>query len=136
MSGVIVDTCMWSLALRGKTPREKDVADELAKLIDENRAKIIGPIRQEVLSGYSKHKDYENLKSKLEYFPNETIADSDYEVAAEYSNLCRKKGIQGSHTDFLICATSSRLIMKIYTNDKDFSNYSKYLPITLHTHGS
>lgn len=132
MSGIVVDTCMWSLAFRDKTPREKAVADELTKLIDENRARIIGPIRQEVLSGYSKHADYELLRNKLKYFPNETIIDSDYEAAAEYSNFCRKKGIQGSHIDFLICSVSNRLKMKIYTNDKDFNSYSKYLPISLH----
>lgn len=132
MSGIVVDTCMWSLAFRGKTPKEKCVAEEIAKLIDENRAKIIGPIRQEVLSGYSKHSDYESLRSKLQYFPNEAILDSDYEAAAEYSNLCRKKGVQGSHIDFLVCAVSTRSKMKIYTNDKDFMNYSNFLPIALH----
>lgn len=132
MSGVLVDTCMWSLAFRGKTTREKKVAEELTKLIDENRAKIIGPIRQEVLSGYSEFASYEKLRTKLSYFPNEDITDPDYEAAAEYSNLCRKKGIQGSHIDFLICSVSSRLNICIYTNDKDFLNYKKYLPISLH----
>ena len=132
MSGVIVDTCMWSLAFRGKTPRETGVAEELARLIDESRAKIIGSIRQEVLSGYSGFERYEKLRNKLRYFPNEPIVDADYEAAAEYSNLCRKKGIQGSHTDYLICAVSTRSKMKIFTNDKDFINYSDHLPITLH----
>ncbi len=133
MSGVIVDTCMWSLAFRSKTPKEKEVTEELTTLIDENRARIIGPIRQEVLSGYSKFSDYEKLKYILQYFPNVPIVDSDYEAAAEYSNLCRKKGIQGSHIDFLIGAVSTRSKMKIFTNDKDFINYSKYLPLTLHS---
>ena len=132
MSGVIVDTCIWSLALRSKTPKEKGVAEELSKLIDENRAKIIGPIRQEVLSGYSDFKSYEKLRNKLRYFPNEKTTDEDYEVAAEYSNLCRKNGIQGSHIDFLICSVSTRLKMEIYTSDKDFNHYSEYLPIVLH----
>ena len=133
MSGVIIDTCIWSLALRSKTPIEKTTAESLTKLIDENRAKIIGPIRQEVLSGYSEYEKYEELRKKLKYFPNEPILDSDYEAAAEYSNLCRKKGIQGSHIDFLICSFSVRSEMKIYTTDKDFTNYSKILPITLFT---
>lgn len=132
MSGIIVDTCIWSLALRGKTPKEKGVAEELTKLIDKNRAKIFGPIRQEVLSGYSKFSNYEKLRDKLKYFPNVPIIDSDYEAAAEYSNLCRKKGVQGSHIDFLTCAVSSRAKMKIYTSDKDFIQYSKYLPVELH----
>lgn len=132
MSGVIVDTCIWSLALRGKTPRNKKVTEELTILINENLAKIIGSIWQEVLSSYSDFSRYEKLRNKLQYFPNEQIIDSDYESAAEYSNLCRTKGIQGSHTDFLICAVSTRLKMKIYTNDKDFIHYSNYLPISLH----
>ena len=133
MSGVIIDTCMWSLAFRGKKPREARVAREIGNLIDESRAKIIGLIRQEVLSGYSDIQSYTELRDKLRYFPNEPTIDADYEVAAEYSNLCRKNGIQGSHADFLICAVATRLKMKVYTNDKDFHHYSKYLPLELHT---
>lgn len=48
MSGVIVDTCIWSLVLRGKTSRDRQATDELTSLIKENRAKIIGLIRQEI----------------------------------------------------------------------------------------
>ena len=131
MSGVLIDTCIWSLALRGKKPREVAVANQLTQLIDENRAKIIGPIRKELLSGYSDIASYEKLRSKLQYFPNESIVDSDYETAAEYSNLCRTKGIQGSHTDVLICAASIRLKLEIYTSDKDFLHYQKHIPIKL-----
>ncbi|MBL4608650.1 MAG: PIN domain-containing protein [Pseudomonadales bacterium] len=132
MSGVIIDTCMWSLAFRRKGVTETRAAKEIGNLIDENRAKIIGLIRQEVLSGYSDTQSYIKLRDKLRYFPNELTIDTDYEIAAEYSNLCRKNGIQGSHADFLICAVSARLKMKIYTNDKDFQHYSKYLPVNLH----
>ncbi len=132
MSGVIIDTCMWSLAFRRKDANETKVAKEITNLIDENRAKIIGLIRQEVLSGYSDIQSYTKLRDRLRYFPNEPTIDADYEIAAEYSNLCRKNGIQGSHADFLICAVSARLRMKIYTNDKDFQHYAKYLPVSLH----
>jgi predicted nucleic acid-binding protein len=106
MSAVLVDTCIWSLALRGKTPRDISVSNELARLIYVEKAKIIGPIRQEVLSGYSDIKQYNKLKNKLMYFPNEPIINEDYLSAAKFSNLCRKKGIQGSHIDFLICAVA------------------------------
>ncbi len=132
MSGVIVDTCIWSLALRGKTPRNIQAAEVLATLIEENRAKIIGSIRQEILSGYSDLARYEKLRNKLRAFPNEQVIDSDYESAAKYSNMCRSNGIQGSHTDFLICAVATRLKMKIYTSDKDFVRYSKHLSISLY----
>lgn len=132
MSGVIIDTCMWSLAFRRNKPKEVNVADELSKLISENRARIIGQIRQELLSGYSNYNSFLKLRDRLRYFPNEPTTDKDYEVAAEYSNLCRKNGVQGSHADFLICAVSTRISMSIFTNDKDFRHYAKHLPIELH----
>lgn len=132
MSGILVDTCIWSLAFRGKTPRETSVASELAQLIEQNEIRIIGPVRQEVLSGYSNKNSYEKLRQKLIYFPNTVIHDADYERAAEYSNLCRAHGIQGSHTDFLICAVAARARYEIFTSDKDFSHYAKQLPITLY----
>ncbi len=132
MSAVLVDTCIWSLALRGKTPRDISVSNELAKLIYVEKVKIIGPIRQEVLSGYSDIKQYNKLKNKLMYFPNEPIINEDYLAAARFSNLCRKKGIQGSHIDFLICAVADRLKMSIYTYDKDFEFYSRLITIALY----
>jgi len=131
MSGVLVDTCIWSLALRGNVPKEVAVAEQLSQFIDENQVRIIGPIRQELLSGYTDKNSFERLRQKIQYFPNEPIIDADYESAAEYSNFCRSKGIQGSHTDFLICAVSIRAKFRIYTTDKDFQHYSKHLPISL-----
>jgi len=131
MSGVLVDTCIWSLALRGSAPKEVAVAGRLSQLIDENQVRIIGPIRQELLSGYTDKHSFEKLRQKIQYFPNEPIIDVDYESAAEYSNFCRSKGVQGSHTDFLICAVSIRAKLNIFTTDKDFQYYSKHLPISL-----
>ncbi len=131
MSGVLVDTCVWSLALRGSSARETSTAELLTQLIDENQVKIIGAIRQELLSGYTNKNSYEKLRQKLQFFPNEPVLDSDYEAAAEYSNFCRSKGIQGSHTDLLICAVAIRSKFKIYTTDKDFNHYAKHLPIAL-----
>jgi predicted nucleic acid-binding protein len=131
MTGVLVDTCIWSLALRGNSPKETAIASQLTQLIDDNQVKIIGPIRQEVLSGYSDKNGFDKLRQKLKYFPNELVIDADYESAAEYSNFCRTKGVQGSHIDFLICAVAVRQKLKIFTTDKDFKLYAKHLPLTL-----
>ena len=131
MSGVLVDACVWSVALRSRTQKEATAAERLKQLIDNNQARVIGPIRQELLSGYTDKNSFERLRQKIEYFPNEPIIDADYVSAAEYSNFCRAKGIQGSHTDFLICAVSIRAKFYIYTTDKDFQHYSKHLPISL-----
>jgi len=92
---------------------------------------MLGPIKQEVLSGYSDQSKFGKLNDKLKYFENTPIIDQDYIQAAMFSNTCRAKGIQGSHIDFLICAVAYRLKSEILTTDKDFSYFVKHIPIQL-----
>lgn len=104
----------------------------MISLIQELRIIIIGPVGQELLSGISEPNVFENLRKKMTVFTDYAIQTTDYELAAEYSNLCRKNGIQGSHTDFLICAVAARNKWEIFTEDNDFLRYQKYLPIALY----
>ena len=128
---VLVDTTIWSYALRSTNKEYQYEVEQLKSLIRDQRALIIGPIRQEILSGYSDIRKFERLKEKLSYFENTPIQDSDYELAAELCNQCRKKGIQGSHIDFLICAVAKRLDVSIFTSDKDFFHYRDIISINL-----
>lgn len=128
---VLVDTPIWSYALRSKNNEYQTEIDILTSLIRDQRALIIGPIRQEILSGYSDLRKYQIIKEKLSYFTNTPILDVDYELAAEFSNKCRKKGVQGSHIDFLICAVANRVDIPIFTNDKDFEHYQNIISIKL-----
>lgn len=112
---VLVDTPIWSYALRSKNNAYQTETDALSSLIRDQRALIIGPIRQEILSGYSDLRKYRIVREKLSYFANTSILDTDYERAAEFSNKCRKKGVQGSHIDFLICAVANRIDIPIFT---------------------
>jgi predicted nucleic acid-binding protein len=131
---VLVDTTVWSLALRRQRPKTKDqiLIDELSELIRELRAVLIGPIRQEVLSGIPDPAKFEVVKQHLEAFDDLPIIEADYEEAARVFNLCRKKGVQGSHIDFLICAVAIRHSAAVFTTDKDFTNYAKHLDLELH----
>jgi predicted nucleic acid-binding protein len=124
---VLVDTPIWSYALRSKNKEYQSEINELTFLIRDQRALIIGPIRQEILSGYSDLRKYKIIKENLSYFENTPILDTDYELAAEINNKCRKKGIQGSHIDFLICAIANRLDIPIFTTDNDFNHYQKVI---------
>jgi predicted nucleic acid-binding protein len=130
---VLVDTCIWSYALRSKHQGFEAYVQQLNHLINENRVFIIGAIKQELLSGYSDSIKFESLNQHLSYFQNEQILDVDYIEAARFSNRCRQKGIQGSHTDFLICAVAVRLDVEILTTDKDFTFYQQHLPIKLYS---
>ncbi|MDY7039003.1 MAG: PIN domain-containing protein [Thermodesulfobacteriota bacterium] len=128
---VLVDTPIWSYALRSRKKEYQCTIEQLESLIKDQRALIIGPIRQEILSGYSDFRKFKKLREKLSYFENSLIQNSDYESAAEMCNLCRRKGIQGSHIDFLICAVAIRLDVPIFSTDKDFLQYRKVLPLKL-----
>ena len=131
---VLVDTTVWSLALRRQRPKAKEqiLIDELSELIRELRAVLIGPVRQEVLSGIPDPAKFEVVKQHLEAFDDLPIIEADYEEAARVFNLCRKKGVQGSHIDFLICAVAIRHSAAVFTTDKDFTNYAKHLDLELH----
>ena len=129
---VLVDTPIWSYALRTRNIKYQAEINEFISLIRDQRALIIGPIRQEILSGYSELKKFKKLREKLSFYENSPILDSDYESAAELSNKCRKRGVQGSQIDFLICAVAQRLDVSIFTTDKDFSNYKRIVSIKLH----
>ena len=130
---VLVDTSVWSLALRRNEPKESEHVLELTELIKEGRAQLIGPVRQELLHGIKSRKQFNLLKKHLRAFEGPEIHREDYELAAEYFNTARRNGIQGSNTDFLICAISTRHDMPILTTDKDFVHFQAVLPVALHT---
>lgn len=129
---VLVDTSVWSEALRRANTVESDVVREFRSLILEHRVEILGPIRQEVLSGLREDAQFEKLEKHLAAFPDLPLASEDCIMAAKFFNICRAKGVQGSNTDFLICAVAVRRQLAIYTTDRDFSLFAKRLPIVLH----
>jgi predicted nucleic acid-binding protein len=127
---VLVDTCIWSYALRHKNPI-LEIEITLKEIIKDGRLVIIGPIRQEILSGISKETQFESLKEHLSPFEDVPLTSNHFIKAAEFSNICMKKGVQGSATDFLICSVAYSENIEIFTTDLDFKNYKKHLPIEL-----
>ena len=129
---VLVDTSVWSEALRRLNKPESEPVRELRSLILEHRVEIIGPIRQEILSGLREEAQFERLEKQLAAFPDILLETDDHTMAAKFFNTCRAQGIQGSNTDFLICAAAVRRDLAIFTTDKDFPLFTKHLPIVLH----
>jgi len=129
---VIVDTSVWSLALRRDKQDSPAPVQELRHIIHGHRVQMIGPIRQEILSGIRSESQFKKLRKHLESFPDLPILTEDYVTAAQFFNHCLSKGIQGSNTDFLICAVAVRNKFSIYTTDKDFELFSEHIQIVLH----
>ena len=128
---VIVDTSIWSLAFRRRRESVNSHTVTLRELIADGRVALLGVVRQEILSGIRHNEQFDRLKINLHAFPDLSLDVEDYELAAQYFNICQGNGIQGSHTDFLICAAAKRRNYEIFTTDKDFENFSQYLPIIL-----
>lgn len=129
---VIVDTCIWSLALRRNSQIAGTEIDVLNELIVDGRVQIIGAIRQEILSGVKSEAQYRKLRNKLRAFPDLKHTPHDYELAARFFNTCRSNGIQGSNTDFLICATAVLHEMTVLTNDNGFFLFQKHIDVSIY----
>jgi predicted nucleic acid-binding protein len=133
---VLVDTSVWSLALRRKqsdlSAAEQDLKSALQELIVDGRAQIVGPVRQELLSGIRAEETFRRVRDALRAFDEPQLGVEDYEEAARISNVCRARGIAGSAIDFLICAVAHLRHWEVFTTDRDFSRYSKVLPLRLY----
>ncbi len=133
---VLVDTPIWSLALRRHpkvlSTEQQVLANELRNLIEEGRAQLLGPVRQEVLSGIREEAQFRRLRELLRAFDDPLLKTTDYEQAARAHNRCRAAGVTGSAVDFLICAAAMQRGWQVFTTDTDFTRYAKYLDLQLY----
>ncbi len=133
---VLVDTPIWSLALRRRdadlNPREQRLTAALRELIQDGRAQLVGPVRQELLSGIREESSFKKLRDQLRAFEQVPLDLADYEEAAHLNHQCRARGIAGSAIDFLICAIALRRDWQIFTTDRDFPRYAAVLPLKLY----
>jgi predicted nucleic acid-binding protein len=133
---VLVDTTVWSLAFRrktdGRTEDEECAAAEWKRLVGRGSAVLCGPIRQELLTGIREEAPFERLRTRLRWFPDETMLVEDYEEAARCRTRCLQAGIAASAADMAICALAIRRDLPVFTTDPDFTRYARVLPLRLH----
>src|SRR5437762_13608998 len=107
---VLVDTPVWSLALRRQredlSAEEQSATNALADLIRDGRAQIAGPIRQELLSGMTQAEGFRKLRDYLRAFDEPPLETQDFVEATAMSNHCRPLCNAGSPIQFLICTVA------------------------------
>ena len=132
---ILIDTTIWSKAYRRKKIAREDqkTVNKLRTILDMEKEILIGPVRQELLSGISDKEAFNDLAMKLNGLNNYEVELADHDLAAEYFNICMSHGIQGSQTDYLLCAVAHRYNSEIFTEDKGFAMYKDYLPIKLYS---
>jgi predicted nucleic acid-binding protein len=119
---LLVDTCIWSLALRrtdkaALSAEELRLAARLTETIQDGNVVMMGPIRQEVLSGIKDESQFVKTRNLLDPFLDEELFTGDYIEAARLFNLCRSHGVQCGPVDMLICSVAVRRRCTILTND-------------------
>jgi predicted nucleic acid-binding protein len=134
---VLVDTCVWSLSLRRRAEhrnaREAAHVEALNAAIERGSVKVLGIVRQELLSGIKTRHQFENLREFMDAFPDVEIAPEDYIEGAKLGNACFAKDVAPSVVDMLLCAVANRRGWEIFTTDPDFERYSKILEVRLFT---
>jgi len=119
---VLVDTSVWSLALRrtdaaALSPEEQRLKADLAQALQDGRVVMIGLIRQELLSGIKESAQYDKVKAALDAFLDEPIGRADHEYAARLYNECRSHGSEAGPVDMLICAVALRRSWQVLSID-------------------
>lgn len=133
---VLIDTSIWSLALRRqqrqRNPEQNHLVAEWRRLIEEGSAVVAGPIRQEILSGIRSPEQFERIRERLSGLVCPGVRIKDHDQAAVFYNHLRSVGTTGGAIDLLICAIAYGHNFAIFTTDRDFERHARHLPIRLH----
>jgi len=118
----VVDTCVWSLALRRRSPDAG--SPHLRTLVSRIEAGdgvfVVGPIIQELLDGVRSESDFRTVLGALSSIPLLEVQRETYVAAARLSNHCRRHGVHAEAVDFLIAAACMEHGMPLLTADADF----------------
>jgi predicted nucleic acid-binding protein len=129
---ILIDTSVWSLALRRQSGVVNPESVMLRTLIEQGEdIHLLGIILQEVLQGIKNPKDFHVLKDYLDAFPLIELAREDYIKAAELKNRLIKKGKQISTIDALIASASISYSCYLFTTDKDFEHIAQHSSLKL-----
>jgi predicted nucleic acid-binding protein len=129
---VLVDTTVWSLALRRDSPPDIREVSLLRELIERGETLwLTGSILQEVLQGFHDDRRSRRLVKLLEDFPLVELHRDDYVFAADIRNRCRSRGIQVGTIDAQIASATIQHNHVLLTTDEDFPRIATLFPLRL-----
>lgn len=118
---LLVDTSVWSLALRRGAPATEPEVDALkAALLGSDVVVTTGLVLQELLQGFSGPKAVAQIIERFAALPLLQPDREDHVAAAELRNKCRRAGIQVGTIDALIAQLCIRHDLVLLTTDNDF----------------
>ncbi|HSW28414.1 MAG TPA: PIN domain-containing protein [Longimicrobiales bacterium] len=133
---LLVDTSVWSLALRRDAPPDLPEVRALGDALASGELVVTtGLILQEILQGFSGPRAREAILGRFRALPFLTPDRGDHIDAAALRNRCRRSGIQIGTIDALLAALCLRHGLSILTTDADFRRIAEVSPLSVWSRG-
>lgn len=124
---LLVDTSVWSLALRRDRPSDSAEVVLLIRTIESGEPlSTTGLILQELLQGFAGPKSRDQIVERFSALPLIVPDRDDHIQAAELKNVCRRKGVQIGTIDALLAQLCIRHDLTMLTTDEDFRHLAKH----------
>ncbi len=128
---VLVDTSVWSHALRQGTDLADAAVRRLSSLLGKADVVLTGLILQEVLQGFRGDAIFEKAARRLDAFPLLQLDRAHYMAAARLRRACAAAGIAASTGDCQIAAAAIEHRCRLLTLDRDFEAIARHVPLHL-----
>ncbi|MEO8528535.1 MAG: PIN domain-containing protein [Pseudolysinimonas sp.] len=124
---VLVDTSVWSLALRRDPPDVPELHELRRVLAGGDLVATTGLIIQELLQGLVTATSREGIRERMSRMSQISVELDDHTAAAEAFVRCRERGIQLGTVDALIATLCTRRGHTLLTTDRDFTLAAPHL---------
>jgi hypothetical protein len=133
---LLVDTSVWSLALRRDAPPDLPEVSALRSALEASQVVVTtGLILQEVLQGFSGPKAREQILERFRNLPLLTPDRADHVEAADLRNDCRRRGVQVGTIDALLTRLCQRYELMLLTTDRDFQRIAAVTELSVWPRG-
>jgi predicted nucleic acid-binding protein len=129
---LLVDTSVWSLALRRDTQTTEPQVHHLKKaLLGSEVIVTTGLVLQELLQGFLGPKAQVQIIERFAALPLLQPDRDDHINAAVLRNTCRRAGVQLGTVDALLAQLCIRHDVTLLTTDKDFTFAATHCPLRI-----
>lgn len=130
MTGLLVDTSVWSLAYRRDAPPDVPAVTALrSALLGGEEVAITGMILLELLRGFVPAAARERILADLTHVRLLEPTREDYVAAAEVATTCRGSGVQVGSVDALIAQLAIAHDYTVLTTDADVGHIAQLVPL-------
>ena len=129
---LLVDTSVWSLALRRDEPSGAPEVKALRQALEGGEIVVTtGLILQELLQGFAGPRARREIIERFTALPLLVPDRQDHTDAADLRNRCRREGVQLGTIDALLARLCVRHGLTLLTTDNDFVRAASHCPLRL-----